>query len=253
MKHIPAGLAWVLTVGTAVAQQAPLLSYTATTSTAWLSTATAGTASPAPPAPAAPDSKSSSIWRDLFACDAAADRKWSFEFGVGVVSDNTIADYTEPRLNKLHGPGGGVTYNFTVSREVHQFAWNLGPITLRPGLEVPARLTLVDENSGRLIPDLNIGFVLRWRDFPWNKFLRTTLAAGPGFSYSFQPWTADFQRHEDDKDRSRLKFWLPIEVTVALPWFPRHQFLAFIDHQSGGTLFDRGGVDAWGLGYRFEF
>ncbi len=252
MKRLPTALACALSAGTAVAQQAPLLSYTATASTAWLS-AGAGAEPQAPPAPAAVDSKPTSIWRDLFACDAVADRRWSFEFGVGVVSDNTLSDYTEPRLNKLHGPGGGVTYNFTVSREVHQFTWNLGPITLRPGLEVPARLTLVDENSGRLIPDLNIGLVLRWRDFPWNKFLRTTLAAGPGFSYSFQPWTADFQRHEGDKDRSRLKFWLPIEVTVALPWFPQHQFLAFIDHQSGGTLFDRGGVDAWGLGYRFEF
>jgi hypothetical protein len=194
-----------------------------------------------------------SFWRDLLACDDRSDRKWSFEFGVAVISDNTPADYTEPKLNKLHGPGGGETYNFTVARRIHQFEWSIGSVTLRPQLEVPARLTLVDENTGRLIPDLNLGLVLRWRDFPWNRLLRTTLAAGPGLSYSFQVWTADFQRHEEDEERSRLKFWLPIEFTVALPWYPRHQLVAFIDHQSGGTLFDRGGVDAWGLGYRFEF
>jgi hypothetical protein len=35
--------------------------------------------------------------------------------------------------------------------------------------------------------------------------------------------------------------------------FPRHQIVGFLDHQSGGTLFDRGGVDVLGLGYRFEF
>jgi len=196
---------------------------------------------------------SKSIWRDLFACDVPADRLWSFEFGVGVISDNTLADFSDGKLTKLQGPGGGITYNFTVTRRIHQFRWNIGPVTLRPEIEVSGRLTLVDENTGRVIPDLNIGLVLRWRDFPWTKFLSTTLAAGPGMSYSFQPWTADYQRHPEDPERSRLKFWLPIELTVALPWFPRHQVLAFIDHQSGGTLFDYGGVDVWGLGYRFEF
>ena len=140
-----------------------------------------------------------------------------------------------------------------MTRRVYQFHWNVGAVTLRPEFEVPARITLVDENTGRVIPDLNIGFILRWRDFPWNKYLRTTLAAGPGFSYSFQVLTADYQRHPEDEERSRLKFWLPIELTVALPWFPEHQLVAFIDHQSGGTLFDRGGVDTWGFGYRFEF
>lgn len=180
-------------------------------------------------------------------------RLWSFEFGVAVISDNTVADYTEPKLNKLHGPGGGLTYNFTVARRIHEFDWRIGPVHLRPQIEVPARLTLVDENTGRVIPDLNLGVVLRWQDFPWNRWVRTTLSAGPGMSYSFQVWTADWQRHEDDDDRSRLKFWLPIEFTVALPRWREHQLVAFIDHQSGGTLFDRGGVDAWGLGYRFEF
>jgi hypothetical protein len=136
---------------------------------------------------------------------------------------------------------------------VHQFHWNVGAVTLRPELEVPGRITVVDENSGKLIPDLNIGLVLRWRDFPWNRFLRTTLAVGGGLSYSFQPLTADIQRHPEDDSRSRLKFWLPIEFTVALPQFPQHQWVAFIDHQSGGEILDRGGVDVWGLGYRIEF
>jgi hypothetical protein len=200
-----------------------------------------------------PATTSPSIWRELFACDAPLTRVWSFEFSVGVVSDNTLADYLDPKFVKLRGPGGGVTYNFTVTRRLYQFHWNIGGITLRPELEVPARLTLVDENSGRVIPDFNLGVAVRWRDFPWNKFVRTTLAAGPGLSYSVDPWTGDYQRHPEDPDRSRLKFWLPIELTLALPCFPQHQLVGFIDHQSGGRMLDRGGVDAWGLGYRLEF
>jgi hypothetical protein len=180
------------------------------------------------------------------------DRPWSFAFGVGVISDNTLADYLEPSFDKLHGPGGGLTYNFTVARRLHEFDWRVGKIHLRPRLELPVMLTLVDENSGRFIPDLNVGVVLRWQDFPWNRFVRTTLSAGPGLSYAYHLWSAEAQRHPGE-DRSQWKFWLPIEFTVALPRYPHHQFMLFIDHQSGGTLFDRGGVDAWGLGCRFEF
>jgi hypothetical protein len=50
-----------------------------------------------------------------------------------------------------------------------------------------------------------------------------------------------------------LKFWLPVELTAALPRWPQHQVVLFLDHQSGGNVFDQGGVDVWGLGYRFEF
>jgi hypothetical protein len=181
-----------------------------------------------------------------------ADRLWSFAFGVGVISDNTLADYLEPSFDKLQGPGGGLTYNFTVARQLHQFDWRVGKIHLRPRLELPVMLTFVDENRGRFIPDLNVGVVLRWQDWPWNRFVRTTLSAGPGLSYAYHVWEAEAQRHPGE-DRSQFKFWLPIEFTVALPRYPHHQFLLFIDHQSGGTLFDQGGVDAWGLGFRYEF
>jgi hypothetical protein len=193
------------------------------------------------------------IWRELFACDDPLDRVWSIEFGVGVITDNVPSDFFAADYKRLHGPGGGVTYNITVTRRVHQFHWRIGSVVLRPEIEMPGRITLVDENTDRVVPDLNLGFALRWRDFPWNGFLRTTLAVGGGLSYSFQVWTADFQRHEEDEFRSRLKFWLPVEITVALPMFPQHQIVGFIDHQSGGTLFDYGGVDVLGLGYRFEF
>ena len=203
--------------------------------------------------PAEPESARRSIWRDLFACDAPLDRLWSFEFGVGVIMDTVPADYLTGNVRKLDGPGGGYTYNITVTRRVHQFHWRIGSVVLRPELEIPGRFTLVEENTDRLIPDLNLGLALRWRDFPWNRFLRTTLAVGGGISYSFQPWTGDIQRHPEDESRSRLKFWLPIEVTVALPWYPEHQLVVFLDHQSGGRLVDAGGVDAFGLGYRFEF
>lgn len=176
--------------------------------------------------------------------------KWSFEFGVGVIANTEPRDYLYANYQHLNGPGEGVTYNFTVSYRLHEFDWRTKHLRLQPEIEIPFMLTLVDQRVGGLVPDINTGLVVRWRDFPWNRYVYTTFAIGGGFSYSFSIWTADNQRHPGE-DRSNIKFWLPIEWTFALPSHPRHQFTLFVDHQSGGEIFDNGGVDAWGFGYRF--
>jgi hypothetical protein len=62
----------------------------------------------------------------------------------------------------------------------------------------------------------------------------------------------DRERHPG-QDRSHLKFDWPIQVTFALPRWPQHQLVLFVDHQSGGHIFDEGGVNSYGIGYRFEF
>jgi hypothetical protein len=50
-----------------------------------------------------------------------------------------------------------------------------------------------------------------------------------------------------------LKFNWPIQMTFALPEFPEHQLMIFIAHQSGGHIFDEGGVNSLGVGYRRDF
>ena len=178
MNRLPFALFSVLSLSSASPQAQSLLTYPPVATTSWLPAENA-----APRADGSADAGSThasasaeagqpySIWRDLFACDVPADRRWSFEFGVGVVSDNTISDYTEPRLNKLHGPGGGVTYNFTVAREIHQFAWNVGSLTFRPGLEVPGRARAFTECAERGDPrparlDRRLRQDQRRREFP---------------------------------------------------------------------------------------
>lgn len=178
--------------------------------------------------------------------------KWAFEFGVGIIADTTPGDYLKLEYDGYDGKGRGLTYNFTVAYRIYEANWNVGRYGFQPELETPVMLTLVDQNVGGIVPDINLGLQARWKDFPWNRFVYTTLAIGGGFSYSFDVWEADYSRHPGD-DRSRLKFWLPVQFTFAAPWYPNHQFTAFIDHASGGQIFDRGGIDAWGFGYRFQF
>jgi hypothetical protein len=57
----------------------------------------------------------------------------------------------------------------------------------------------------------------------------------------------------DFTHRSHLKFDWPIQFTFALPRWPQHQLVLLNDHQSGGHIFDEGGVNSVGLAYRYEF
>jgi hypothetical protein len=179
--------------------------------------------------------------------------RWSAAFAVGIIGDTTVADYADFAFDKLDGEGGGLTYNLSVSYRWHEFDLKVGRLRFRPQVEIPFMLTLVDDEKLDLAPDFNIGIMLRWRDFPWNRYIYTTVAAGAGMSYATEVWTGDYQRHPGDDDRSQWKFWLPIEASFALARYPQHQLILFIDHQSGGHIFDAGGIDAWGFGYRLLF
>jgi hypothetical protein len=75
---------------------------------------------------------------------------------------------------------------------------------------------------------------------------------GIGLSYSSRVYAMDRERHPGE-DRSHLKFDWPIQFTFALPKWPQHQLVIFNDHKSGGHIFDEGGVNSVGIGYRFAF
>jgi hypothetical protein len=143
--------------------------------------------------------------------------RWSFEFAVGIIGDTTPGDYLSMGFDRYDGPGSGLTYNFTAAYQVHEFDWKIGKRRLQPALEIPFMLTLVDEDSGNVIPDFNLGLVARWRDFPWNRYVYTTFAVGAGLSYSSEVWTADNGRHPGDSG-CRLSSRWPCPDTRGTNW-----------------------------------
>jgi hypothetical protein len=180
--------------------------------------------------------------------------RWSVEFGVGVIAASEPSDYAALKFESWDRPGHGLTYNFTVGYVLWEFDWKVWGSHLRPQIEIPAMLTLVDESELSLFPDYNLGIRFRWQDWPWSRWLYTSFALGAGMSYSAKVWTADRLKHHPGAERSHLKFWLPLELTIAIPKYRQHQLVLFADHQSGGhCLLDCGGVDACGFGYRFLF
>lgn len=75
---------------------------------------------------------------------------------------------------------------------------------------------------------------------------------GLGLNYSEKIFLLDTLKHPGD-NRSHLKFFWPLEITFALPVYKSHRLVLFNHHISGGKLFDKGGMDSFGIGYRYLF
>lgn len=187
-------------------------------------------------------------------CEGEGHRAWAFETGIAIITDNNINDFTSPgyTLKRAHGPGGGRIYSFTASRRLGELRWEIGDYTFTPQLEVPLTLEIVNENARSPFGDLNASFMVRWVDFPWNDYVKTSFGMGVGLSYSEKIYLIDIERHPD-QNRSNMKINWPIQLALALPAYPEHQLTVFIAHQSGGRIFDEGGVNSLGFGYRHDF
>lgn len=182
----------------------------------------------------------------------AEKEKWAFELGTAFITSNNNTEIFFGTVNVSDGEAGGEIYTLTASRFLGEFEWRVAGEVFHPKLELPLTLEVVDENENSPFLDYNASLMVRWVDFPWADRVRMTFAMGLGLSYSSEIYAMDQKRHEGE-DRSHLKFNWPIQLTLALPEHPEHQLMLFIAHQSGGHIFDEGGVNSVGLGYRFGF
>lgn len=178
---------------------------------------------------------------------------WAVEFGVGVMSDNDTIGNITGQFDTITDEYGADIYKLSVYYTVKEFQWEMGNYTFYPQLEVFPSITRFEENSGENYHNINFAGTLKWTDFPWNKYLYTTLATGVGLGYFEQINSYDRKKHINE-ERSQWKFYWPIQLTLALPKFKRHQIVLYNDHWSGGFgIFDDGGFDTYGIAYRFIF
>jgi hypothetical protein len=167
-----------------------------------------------------------------------------------MITANNIGEVLSGTIDVDDGPAGGEVHQFTATRLLAEPEWTIFGKVYRPALEIPFTLEVFDENGRSPFLDYNVSYVIRWRDFVWNDYVLTSFATGVGLSYSSKLPLMDIQRHPME-DRSHLKFNWPIQFTLAHPDYPEHQLLLFIAHQSGGRIFDTGGINSLGVGYRF--
>jgi hypothetical protein len=111
-----------------------------------------------------------------------------------------------------------------------------------------------DHGNNEDIGEGGLYFMVRWRNFPWNRYIATTLAAGDGISYATDP--PEVEKEDDPNDSQSLMNFLVFEATFALPKHPRYQLVYRLHHRSGAYgIFDDSdfGSNTLGLGLRYHF
>jgi hypothetical protein len=179
-------------------------------------------------------------------------RRWAFMVGMGRITSNSVNDIVHGDIDFADGDDAGNLYLVGASCLLGEMRVRAGRWLLRPTLETPFTVEIFDEHSRRPFRSYNASIQLRWRRFPWNRKVATTLAMGVGLSYSERIPRMERKAHKGGHV-SQLRFAWPIELTLAHPKWPQHQMVLFVAHRSGGRLFDRKGLNSVGLGYRFSF
>lgn len=102
----------------------------------------------------------------------------------------------------------------------------------------------------------------RWTEFPWNHYLKTTLAISTGLSYATEIEELELIRGKSTESGSRLLHYLSPEVTFALPSMQNLELVLRYHHRSGGaglfgglSIFNdvSGGANHGTVGLRYRF
>jgi hypothetical protein len=109
-----------------------------------------------------------------------------------------------------------------------------------------------DNNSAEAYAALG----LRWREFPWNDYLRTSFAVYPlGPSYVANLSASEVSKDKDGRSSNWLNFF-SIELTFAAPSMPQLEAIFRLHHRSGVFGLINGstnGADFLSVGARYRF
>ena len=127
---------------------------------------------------------------------------------------------------------------------------------LRAKFQLAGNLAYRDETD-RNFWEVDLYFMVRWQDLPWNHRVPTTFAIGEGLSYSSEVPLVEVEDAVDqDTDPRKLLNYLVFEATVAHPAHPDWQLVARIHHRSAikGVFSDGNlGSNVVGIGIRHYF
>lgn len=182
-------------------------------------------------------------------------KRWSFMLFHGKTSSNSLADHllfqydaTEERLYSAE-----ISYALSQDTSflalLHKYTWI---DVIEFGLNYTYRDDKDSENEN--ISEFVALFMVRWMDFPWDHYIKTTFAIAEGLSY-----TTDIPLIEHDHasgNPEKLLNYLALELTASYPTVPNWQLVFRLHHRSsiGGLLAeDKYGSNSPGVGLRVKF
>ena len=144
------------------------------------------------------------------------------EVGYRLHDDNFLVDFLDPVLSSIN-VGVNVAYQDDPNGDIYQ---------------------------------VNPFIMARWSDFPWNNYLRTTVAFAEGLSFSSEVPATEIDLNRPNRDYKKLVNYLAAEVTFSLPKRKDWELVYRLHHRSGVFgLFgaDNSGSTAMGVGIRHYF
>lgn len=157
---------------------------------------------------------------------------WGVLGYVGIIANNEIHNDWYFDYNGL---GPGVWYTVEVDRQLSKDNWarkHLAPLLGASTIELAANYTYETDPTGP-ISQLNEYFIVRWRDFPWNRTVLTTIGVGEGVSWASHTSQKEEESESDPGDAPPWLNYLMTEFTFALPEHPEWQVAYRLEHRSG--------------------
>ena len=184
---------------------------------------------------------------------ALAARPWSLMFYTGVTAKQPFGRI----IRAQYSSASETLYAMELAYTLHQsniIRRVLQPIvgTVQIAGNIARRIEHRDAPQGM---EYDLYLIFRWINFPWNKYLTTTLAVGEGVSYVSHIPYEELDGITSDDSR-RLLNYLMFEATFSLPSHPEWQLLVRLHHRStaygifGNT---NGGSNNVGIGIRYYF
>lgn len=179
--------------------------------------------------------------------------KWGFMGYVGIMGTNEL--YNDLYFN-YGSLGPGILYTAEIDRQLSPDNWarqHLAPLLLASTIELATNVTYETDPTGPLW-EWNPYFIFRWRDFPWNHKVLTTIGVGEGISWASHVPQQEIDSEDEPGYSRKLLNYLMTEITFSLPNHPEWQVMYRLHHRSGvfglyapGTV----GSTAVGMGVRY--
>jgi len=156
----------------------------------------------------------------------------------------------------FNGLGPGDLYSLEIN---HQLAKDNGfrrfVSPLVSTVELAANGTYETDPNG-IIYEFNPYVMFRWRNFPWNQYILTTVGIGEGVSWASRNPQRETRTEEKAENARKFLNYVAFEATMSLPKHPEWQVLYRLHHRSGAFgLYCPGivGSTAAGIGIRYWF
>ncbi len=175
--------------------------------------------------------------------------RYAVLFYYGAMTKNTLGHVIKMTytLDDEHLYSGEISYIFRPDQGIRRYFDRIFQ-----SIEANFNFTIHDDH-GKTFCELVPYLSFRIKNFPWQKYVLTSLSLGEGISWSSKISTREYR---NSRDPQHLLNYLNLEFTVAAPKYPRLELVARFHHRSGVFGLYRShnsGATAAGLGVRWYF